>query len=136
MVVCRSPAQVVTARGNAHYGLLVGQKLRPARIPFTGTFSLASCEADARGLDEHLAYGGVCCNEKPNRGPVAVVRIDRLQRRSAVDLLSRGAAAHNGEALALLEGVDQTCIRQSTVGGHPDRLLEDGHPYIIAEVVG
>src|SRR5215211_8667592 len=31
-------------------------------------------------------------------------------------------------------GVDQTRIRQSTVGGHPHRLLEDRHPYVIADV--
>jgi hypothetical protein len=58
----------------------------------------------------------------------------RPRWRSAVDFVSGGAVSHDGEALALLEGVDETRIRQSTVGGHPHRLLEDCHPYVIADV--
>jgi glutathione S-transferase len=52
----------------------------------TGRSSLALYEADACGLDEHLAYGGVFCVEEPNRCPVAVLRINRLWPRSAADL--------------------------------------------------
>jgi hypothetical protein len=89
LVVDWSPAHLgAYPRGNAHYGLLVANEQRPARISETGTFSLALYEADARGLDEHLAYGGVSCVEDPNRGPVAVVWIDGLQWRFADEVES------------------------------------------------
>ena len=135
----RSPAQGGCAkRGNSHYGLLVANEQRPARIPVTGSFSLAPYEADARGRDEHLAYGGVFCVEQSNRCPVAVVQEDRLwlRWRFAVDFESVHAVSHGGEALALPEGVDQTRIRQSTIGGHLNRLVEDGYPYVVADVAG
>ena len=89
MVVDWSPAHLgAYPRGNAHYGLLVANEQRPARISETVTFSLALYEADACGLDEHLAYGGVSCVEDPNRSPVAVVWIDGLQWRFADEVES------------------------------------------------
>src|SRR5215212_2839524 len=100
-------------RGNAHYGLLVGYEQRSARIPITRRSSLALYEADARGLDEHLADGGVVGVEEPNHGPVAVVRYHRLwlQQRFAAEVESSRAVSYDGEALALLEDVDQTRLR-------------------------
>src|SRR5215217_8059424 len=76
------------------------------------------------------------CWSETNRGPVALVQGARLwlQRRFADQVESSRAVAHYSETLALLEGVHQTCIRQSPVGGHPHRLLENGYPYVVADV--
>ena len=38
--------------------------------------------------------------------------------------------------MTLLEGIDQTSIRHSPVGGHPDRPVEHDHPYVVAVVAG
>jgi hypothetical protein len=55
-----------------------------------------------------------------------------LARASNVVVESGRAVAHSGEALALLEGLDHPHLRQSPVSGHPDRLVEDDHPYVVA----
>jgi hypothetical protein len=129
LVVARPPAQRDrTERGNAHHGLLVGHEQRPTRITFTGTLSFAPY-ADARGLDEHVAEGGVGRVEEPNRCPVAVAATGVQSAAHTV--------AYGGEALALIEGVDQQSrLWQNPVGGHTHRLIEDDHPYIVEGVFG
>src|SRR5215208_7124274 len=74
----------------------------------------------------------VLTNFSPRAGSFVSRSLTIALLRSSADFVSGRAVSHGGEAFTFLEGVDQTSIRQSPVGGLPDRLLQYDHPGVVA----